>query len=65
MVEPLPLQALPEVLGAPYDRLLVALLAVAAILLIGRILLSLAWKLVVVATLIVGVVGVASAFGVI
>lgn len=41
-------------LATPLGKLLVGLIALAAIVLVGRILLSIAWKLLVVAIVIVG-----------
>lgn len=46
--------ALPEALGGPFGSLLVALVVVALIVFIGRYVMSVAWRLVKIAIVIVG-----------
>lgn len=55
----------PAVLADPYGRLLVALLAVAAIVLVGRVVLAIAWRLLVLAALVVAALYVGSLLGVV
>lgn len=50
------LQSVPDAVGGTAGGLLVALIAIAAVFLIARYLLALAWKLVVIAAVVVGVV---------
>ena len=54
MLTPLSVLALGGLTSTPLGTLLLALLAVTAIVLVGRIVLSVAWKLLVVATVVVG-----------
>jgi len=58
----LPLQALGGLLGTQIGQLLVALVVIAVVVLVGRFVLNVAWKLVLVATVIVGAIWLASTF---
>ncbi|AGN01709.1 hypothetical protein L593_08820 [Salinarchaeum sp. Harcht-Bsk1] len=54
-MEPLTLlQSIPEPLDTQFGRLLIALLVVAVIVVVGRAVLSLAWKLLWIAIVVVG-----------
>lgn len=53
----------PEILAGPLGRLLLALIGIAAVLVVGRFLLSLAWKIVTIAAVVVGLLLLLSMFG--
>lgn len=58
------LQTVPEFFDRPYGRLLLAAIVIGAVLLIGRVLLSIAWKLVLIAVLVLAVLFAANFVGV-
>lgn len=58
-----PLQEIPTVFGSPYDRLLVALVFAAGVVVVLRLLVDVAWKIVVAAAVAVALLGGASALG--
>jgi len=53
-------QVLGDVMQTPMGRLLVGLLVLAVVILVGRIVLRIAWKLVILAAVVVGVLYVLS-----
>lgn len=53
----------PGVFASPLGRILLALIGIAVVLIIGRFLLSLAWKVVTIAAVIVGLLLLLSMFG--
>jgi len=59
------LQSIPGPLDTQVGRIFLALLVVAAILLVGRVVLSVAWKLVVIAAVVVGAILVLGLLGVV
>ena len=61
MLASLSVLALGGLTSSPLGTLLVALVAVTALVLVGRVVLSVAWKLLVVATVLVGAAWVATA----
>lgn len=63
MIETLPLQSVPEIFGPPFDRILFILVLLAGLLLASRIVLNVAWKLVLAGVLVVAVIGAASVLG--
>lgn len=58
----LPLQALGGLLGTQLGQLLVALVVIAVVVLVGRFVLNVAWKLVLIATAIVGAIWLVTTF---
>lgn len=58
-----PLQEIPTVFGPPFDKLLVGLLFAAGVVVVLRLLVDVAWKIVVAAAVAVALVGGASALG--
>lgn len=61
MLATLSVLALGGLTSSPLGTLLVALVAVTALVLVGRVVLSVAWKLLLVATVLVGAAWVATA----
>lgn len=57
------LQSIPEPLDTQFGRLLIALVAVAVIVLVGRFVLAVAWKLLWIAVIVVAAVFALSLFG--
>lgn len=53
----------PGVFASPLGRILLALIGIAVVLIVGRFLLSLAWKIVTIAAVIVGLLLLLSMFG--
>lgn len=53
----------PGVFTSPLGRILLALIGIAVVLIVGRFLLSLAWKIVTIAAVIVGLLLLLSMFG--
>lgn len=53
----------PGVLAGPLGRILVVLIGIAVVVLVGRFVLSIAWRLVTVGAVLVGVLLVLSTFG--
>ncbi|SEA12709.1 hypothetical protein SAMN04488065_1979 [Haloplanus vescus] len=49
-------------LGGPFGQLLVAIVAIGVVVLVGRVVLKVAWRLVTIAALVVGVLLLASMF---
>lgn len=60
LVDPAPL----ALLSTPLGRLLVAIVVLAGVVLVGRILLNLAWKLLIVAGVVVGILYLLSLVGI-
>lgn len=50
-----PLQATPELLATPLGKLLVALVVVALVLVVGRFVMNMAWRLLKIAIVLVGI----------
>lgn len=50
------------VLGGPLGRLLLAIVAVGVVILVGRVVLKVAWRLVTIAAVVVGLILLASLF---